>query len=461
MIRSWFARHVFYPAADALSGRGALRLWRELQESQWWNADRLRDLQGAKLKKLIAHAAGRTSFYRARLHQAGIDPLGVNCINDLRHMPLLLKDDIRAQREQMVADTHRDKSITSCTSGSTGSPLIFSVGKKRCGADLAARMRAHRWFNISTGDPVIYLWGSRIEIDRQDRLRAIRDWLINEKLLSAFELSDQMLHKYANKFLYIRPHAVYSYASTLWRFAQFVQQHRPELKGVIKKVAIATGEQLLPAWRSEIIRSLECSVAEEYGCREGGLIAHECPAEAYHIMAENIIVEIVDDDGRPVAEGEEGRIVLTNLEAYAMPFIRYDTGDRAALRGGSCSCGRGLPMMWRPTGRTFEFLETNDGTKITGVSLSRDLKEVDGIAHYRVIQEARDRVRILLVTNFRYCRQQGEPQIRRFVKARIGEATDVIIEYVDALPPHASGKYRYVINAIDRPYGDGRVAHLL
>ena len=104
--------------------------------------------------------------------------------------------------------------------------------------------------------------------------------------------------------------------------------------------------------------------------------------------------------------------------------------------------------MWRPTGRTFDFLETNDGTKITGVSLSRDLKEVEGISHYRVIQEAPARVRVLLVTNSRYHRHDGEAQIHRFVTARIGSATTVIIEYVDQLPSHRSGKYRYVINAI-------------
>lgn len=448
MIRSWLAKHMFYPAQDALRGRESLRLWRRLEESQWFDAEQLHDLQDAKLKQLLVHAAEQTPFYRERLECAGIDPAGVTSISDLQDLPILTKDDIRGQHEQMVACSQRDEAISSCTSGSTGSPLIFSVGPRRCGADVASRLRAHRWFGLSTGDPLIYLWGSRIEIDRQDRLKAMRDWLINEKLLSAFELSDKKLHEYADKFLYIKPHAMYSYASTLWRFAQFVRQCRPELKGVIRKVAFATGEQMLPHWRKEIVQNLECSVAEEYGCREGGLIAHECPAEAYHLTAEHIIVEILDDQGLAVREGEEGRIVITNLESYVMPFIRYDTGDRAALRGGRCACGRGLPMMWRPTGRTFEFLETNDGVKITGVSVSRDLKEVDGIAQYRVIQEARDRVRVLLVTNFRYHAEQGETQIRRFIKARLGAATEVITEYFDELPRNASGKYRYVINAI-------------
>ncbi len=448
MIRSWLAKHVFYPTQDALRGLGSLRRWRDLEQSQWWSPDQLRAFQDTKLRQLIRHATSQTPFYRERFERVFIRPADVRSIDDLSDLPLLLKDDIRDGHEDMIADSHRGELMSSCTSGSTGSPLIFSVGRRRCGADLAARIRAHRWFDVCTGDPVIYLWGSRIETDRQDRLRAIRDWLINERLLRAFELSDEQLHGYADKFLYIKPYALYSYSSTLRRFAQFVHEHRPELKGVIRRVAFATGEQLLPQWREEIIRYLECSVAEEYGCREGGLIAHECPEEAYHLTAENIIVEILDDDGKVLPSDEEGRVVVTNLDAYAMPFIRYDTGDRAALRAGECACWLPLPMMWRPTGRSFEFLETNDGTQVTGVSLSRDLKEIEGLTHYRVIQEARDRVRILAVTNSHYRRAEGERQMRCFVKARIGDATQVIIEYVDDLPPHASGKYRYIINAI-------------
>ncbi len=454
MIRSWLARHVFYPAQDALRGRSSLRLSRELEESQWWDPRRLESLRRLKLRQLLSHAGANCPFYAERLARSGIDPSAVQCIDDLRNLPVLSKAEIRAAGDAMISGLHGSDLETSCTSGSTGSPLIFSVGSRRCSADVAARIRAHRWFDVHIGDPVVYLWGSKIEVDRQDELKAVRDWLINEKLLSAFELSDRSLHRYADTFAYVKPYAMYSYASTLWRFAQFVHEHRPELKGVVRRVAFSTGEQMLPEWRTDIIRHLECSVAEEYGCREGGLIAHECPSGSYHIIAENIIVEIVDDQGRAVPSGVEGRLIVTNLDAYAMPFVRYDTGDRAALLPGSCECGRILPLMSRPAGRSFEFLERHDGTQITGVSLSRDLKEVAGIEQYRLIQETRHRVRILLVTQASFDKPSAEARIREFVEARIGPATEVAFEYLDELPPHRSGKYRYIVNAIGAPAGD-------
>lgn len=443
-------RHILYPVLEAATGRDTMRCWRALEESQWFDAGRLADIQGAKLHQLVEHAVEQTAFYGRRFEEASIDVTTVQSIRDLADLPLLTKDDVRAERERMVARSHCRELISSCTSGSTGSPLIFSVGRRRCQADVASRLMAHNWFGIQPGDPGVYLWGSRIEIDNHDRLKAVRDWLINEKLLSAFELSDERLQRYADYFLRVRPHYVYSYASSMWRFAQFVRECRPDLKGVVKKVAFASGEQMLPDWREEIIQALECSVAEEYGCREGGLIAHECPEGIYHIMAPNVIVEILDDAGRSLPAGEVGRIVVTHMESYAMPFIRYDTGDTAALGDGHCPCGRGLPTMQRPTGRTFEFLEAHDGTRITGVSISRDLKEVDGVSQYRVIQEATDRVRVMVVTNFRYSGAESESQIRRRVKARIGPQTSVEIEYVDALPPHPSGKYHYVVNAIEK-----------
>ncbi|MCH8854217.1 MAG: phenylacetate--CoA ligase family protein [Planctomycetes bacterium] len=448
MIRTWLARHVFYPAQDALRGRISLRMARALEESQWWDSQRLDSLQCLKLQQLILHASANCPFYADRLADAGIDPAAVQCIDDLRDLPVLSKAQIRAAGDAMVSGLHGSDLVESCTSGSTGSPLIFSVGSRRCSADVAARIRAHQWWDVRIGDPVVYLWGSKIEVDRQDELKAVRDWLINEKLLSAFELTDSNLHRYADTFAYVKPYAMYSYASTLWRFAQFIHQHRPELKGVVRRVAFATGEQMLPEWRTDIINHLECSVAEEYGCREGGLIAHECPSGSYHITAENIIVEILDDQDQAVHDGTEGRLVVTHLDAYAMPFIRYDTGDRAALLPGTCECGRVLPMMSRPQGRSFEFLERHDGTRITGVSLSRDLKEVEGIEQYRLIQETRQRVRVLLVIQASFEKFAAEARMREFVEARIGPETVVVFEYFDELPPHRSGKYRYIVNAI-------------
>ncbi|MCG3137223.1 MAG: hypothetical protein HJJLKODD_01066 [Phycisphaerae bacterium] len=449
MIRRWLARHLFYPVHEALCGRDTLHYLQQLRDSQWLAEDALQELALHKLQGLLHHAADQVPFYQARFLDAGFDPQAVKHLDDLQKLPILTKDEIRTHREQMLAAGVKTAELTeSCTSGSSGSPLRFWIDRRRARSDPAARRRCHQWFGIEPGDRGVYLWGSTIELNTQDRLKQMRDWLINETLLNAFDLDDVHLRQYVERLLVLQPDYLYSYASTLWRLAEYVRTQQPELKGLIRRVAFATGEQLLPHWRDEIIQALECSVAEEYGCREGGLIAHECPAGAYHQMLENVVVEILDEAGRPVPDGVEGRMVITNLEAWAMPFIRYDTGDRAARRAGLCECGVRLPRLWRPTGRSFEFLVTNTGARITGVSISRDLKNVEGLAHYRVIQLAPDRVQVQVVPNFRFQPERGTAEIVRYIQARLGPATQVEIELLDQLPAHPSGKYRYVINAI-------------
>ena len=143
MIRSWLARHMFYPAQEALRGRDSLRYWRVLEESQWWEIEQLRTLQEHKLAELTAHAGKHTPFYARRFRESGISHTGLRSLDDLRHLPLLTKDDIRNHREEMIAATHTNDVIPSCTSGSTGSPLVFSVGRRRGRSDVASRIRAH------------------------------------------------------------------------------------------------------------------------------------------------------------------------------------------------------------------------------------------------------------------------------------------------------------------------------
>ncbi len=451
MIRPWLARHVFYPAQDVLCGRDSLRYWKHLEHSQRWDPQQLRALQATKLRALVQQARA-APFYAQRFHDCGLGPSESPALEVLGRLPVLTKSDIRGAAAAMLTQPQGRGLISSCTSGSTGSPLIFQVDRRRCRSDVAARLRAHAWFDIHPGDPAVYLWGSRIELEHQDRLKALRDWLINEKLLNAFELNERCLHAYADTVRRIRPRSMYSYAGTAWRFASFVADCRPELHGAVQTV-FATGEQLPAPWRADIIRALGSAVAEEYGCREGGLIAHECPAGSYHITAENVLVEILDDDGHPLPPGHEGDIVITNLEAYAMPFIRYATGDRGALGAAPCACGRTLPTMSRPTGRAFDFLITNDGTRVTGVSLSRDFKEIEGIVQYRIIQEEPLAVRIVLVINERFDPPAAERHMHRFVARRLGPRTELRLQYEAHLPPHRSGKYRYVVNALDEGPG--------
>ena len=118
-----------------------------------------------------------------------------------------------------------------------------------------------------------------------------------------------------------------------------------QLRNIGLKAIFCTGEVLYDHQRELISETFGVPVANGYGARDAGFIAHECPAGKMHIAAEHVIVEILDESGQSVPKGEVGEIVITNLDGYAMPFIRYKTGDLGALADEQCPCGRGLPLM--------------------------------------------------------------------------------------------------------------------
>jgi phenylacetate-CoA ligase len=207
---------------------------------------------------------------------------------------------------------------------------------------------------------------------------------------------------------------------------------------------------LTEADRAELHDYFGVPVANGYGSREGGFIAHECPHGRFHVTDENIILEIVDEDGQAVAPGKSGRIVITHLETYAMPFIRYVTGDvaRRAVDETPCPCGRGLSTVLAVDGRQTDFLVARDGTIRHALSAIYVLREREEIERYRIVQEADYSVHVDVV-----CRKtltEGlRHQLHNGLAAALGQDLDITINQTDDIQPTGSGKYRPVISHVE------------
>jgi phenylacetate-CoA ligase len=189
-------------------------------------------------------------------------------------------------------------------------------------------------------------------------------------------------------------------------------------------------------------------VANGYGGRDAGFIAHQCPAGGMHLTHEDIIVEVVDAAGRVLPAGESGEIVVTHLATRDFPFIRYRTGDIGVLDDAPCACGRTLPLLKEIEGRSTDFLVARDGTVMHGLSLIYIVRDLPGVRQFKIIQESLDHTRIQLVTDAAF-----DPAclagIEAGAKARLGADVQVTIEQVDTIPPEKSGKYRYVVSRVD------------
>ena len=211
------------------------------------------------------------------------------------------------------------------------------------------------------------------------------------------------------------------------------------------KAIFATAEPLLPHQREAIRQAFHCAAVAEYGARDAGLIAHECPAGRLHVNAERIIVEIEEDTHFGVPG--KGEIVVTNLLSSAMPLIRYRTGDVGQLDSTECSCGRGLPLLSYVEGRQTDFLVTPSGRVLPALAIIYPIREAPGVAEFQVVQETIREVVIRLVTDEDFSDSACKTLIHK-AQLALGNEVSVEIEKVSNIPRLPSGKFRYVVSAV-------------
>jgi phenylacetate-CoA ligase len=166
-----------------------------------------------------------------------------------------------------------------------------------------------------------------------------------------------------------------------------------------------------------------------------------------HITAEDIIVEIADESGRPVAAGCQGEIVVTHLASRDFPFIRYKTGDIGVYSDEACACGRGLPLLKRVDGRTTDFVVAQDGTVMHGLALIYVVRDIPGVRQFKIIQESLERTRVLLVTDHGFS-EKDIATIRKGIGKRLGSGVHIEVERVAEIPLESSGKFRYVVSHV-------------
>lgn len=423
------------------------RAWRFLQESQWWDADRLRKYQHEKLANLLRHAYNNVLYYRKIFREACVleSDLGNPVI--LKRLPLLEKSIIRKNYQDLCANNiGHYRTNESSTSGSTGESLFFLVDETNGAYRRTSTFRNFGWCGISPFDHQVLLWGARFDEPPKktisDRLKL---WARPVLFLSSHDLSESMMADYVKQLQSFRPKLFLSYPSPMERFAKFCIDRKvcvPSLKAII-----CSAEQLFDHQREIIENAFGVPVFNRYGCREFADVAQECEKHnGLHVNVERVYVEILDENGRPCPPGKLGELVITDLNNYAMPFIRYNIGDMAAWSDNVCPCGRGLPMLERVEGRAFDLIKTRSGRYLSGTFWTILLKHIShDILSLQVRQESIDRVEILLQTA---CGKLCEKSERTLLHKIAEEAPDleVHIKYVDEIPLTKSGKRRFVIS---------------
>lgn len=442
---------VLFPLHERLKHHDSVALRRQLEDSQWWPAARLESLRVERLRSFLGEIGRTVPYYRDMFAARGFDPSAVDSLDALQQLPLLTKPLIRANAERLKAEGHGPLSRYN-TGGSSGEPLVFYIGKARKSHDVAAKWRATRWWDVDIGDRELVVWGSPVELGAQDRIRQVRDALMRSHLLPAFEMSPANLDRFVDTIRRLRPAMLFGYPSSLSLIAEHARRKGIAMDRLGIKVAFVTSEKLYDAQRSIISETFACPVANGYGARDAGFIAHECPSGSLHISAEDIIVEILRPDGSPAAVGEAGEIVVTHMATAEFPFVRYGTGDVGVLSEAPCECGRGLPVLADVQGRTTDFVIARDGTIMHGLALIYTVRDLPGVAKFKIIQHSLDHTEVLLVVEPEFAAEH-EARLVSDYRARLGAEVNISVSRVDEIPPEKSGKFRYVVSHAVPPAG--------
>lgn len=440
---------ILFPLHERVKGHHSVALRKRLEESQHWPRERLDAYRVERLRSFLTLIGQTVPYYRELFAHRDFHPDQVTSLDALTHLPFLTKADIRAGTDALKAENHGPLSRYN-TGGSSGEPLIFYMDKGRKSHDVAAKWRATRWWGVDIGDPELVVWGSPVELGAQDRIRKLRDRLMRSELLPAFEMSPANLDRFVQTIRDCRPAMLFGYPSSLSLIARHARQNGIAMDKLGIKVAFVTSERLYDEQRKLISEVFGCPVANGYGARDAGFIAHECPHGSLHISAEDIIVETVDAEGRPTPPGVAGEIVVTHMATAEFPFVRYRTGDVGVLSNNMCSCGLTLPVLSELQGRTTDFVIAHDGTIMHGLALIYTVRDLPGVESFKILQVSLDRTEVQLVTNGQFD-GASEHRIVSDFKARLGRSVEVIVQHVDEIKPEKSGKFRYVVSRVVLP----------
>jgi phenylacetate-CoA ligase len=441
-----FVSGLFFPLHELIKKHDTVAIRKEMEASQWWDEGRLEHLRLSRLRRLLASAGACVPYYRNLFADIGFKVEDIASLADLARLPLLDKSTIRANSDALKAENATDLTRFN-TGGSSGEPLVFYISKERVSHDVAAKWRATRWWNVDIGDPEVVVWGSPIELGAQDGMRALRDRMLRTQLLPAFEMSENKLDHFLDEISSARPKMLFGYPSALSHIARHANARGRRVDNLGIRVAFVTSERLYDEQRLQISKIFGCPVANGYGGRDAGFIAHECPHGSMHITAEDIIVEIIDHLGAPVPRGEAGEIVVTHLATSAFPFIRYRTGDIGVLDSKPCSCGRGLPLLKEIQGRSTDFLVAKNGTVMHGLALIYILRDLPQIRNFKITQESVDLTSVSVVLDGGLNGELVGKIVQGF-KARLGQEVEIRVEEVKEIPSEKSGKFRYVVSKV-------------
>lgn len=441
---------------DGLIGKLAYTLWdwkeggkrlaeyKQLRRLEKQPRDKLVALQEQKLTALIQHAYATSPWYKQVMDQAGIDPQEQITLERLKAFPITTKADIRENVDSFISTAYSKDTLNKAkTGGSTGVSLNLFFDEQCQQLRNAAQMYADGFARWRPGIRVAAVWGNP-PVARTMKQK-LRSYLLERMIyLDTMDLNPRSMNDFVERWQDFQPQVVFGHAHSIYIFAKYLVEN--QIMDLRPLGVVTTSMMLLEQERNVIEQAFACQVTNRYGCEEVGLITVECEQHSgMHINTPHIILEALDGNNEPVSEGQAGKLVITDLNNFGMPLIRYRVEDVGVLSDRHCPCGRSTPLLERLEGRVADFLKKPDGGQVAGVSLvERTLTKVPGVEQMQLVQESLYDIRINRVKGHEYTPQTDLELMREFREV-FDEQVNLTIQDVAKIPQEASGKYRFSI----------------
>lgn len=420
-----------------------------LEHSDWLSPEQIQDATAVRLRRLLWHVFGRVPHYRRFFIEQSMLPSDISGLDDMTKLPLLGKDDVRASLhfDLFAVGANRRRLHRISTSGSTGMPFTTYADWDQLDIRFATTLRAQQMTGWRFGDRQMRLWHQNLGMRKSEELRERLNARISRRtFIPAFELDEDRIRDLINLIEREKPVLIDGYAESFNYLSRAISEgsltHSPQ--------AVMTSAQILTKQtREDVEAKFSTKVFDKYGSREFSGIAYECDAhDGHHIQWESYIVEILKD-GKPVAPGESGEVVVTDLNNFSVPLIRYRIGDLAeAMAPAVCGCGRNSARIGSIIGRTQALVLVSGGKWLPGAFFAHFFKEYDTIVNqFQVVQGEADSFTLKIVKGSHWSQEPWQACLKH-LHEYVGDDIRIDVEFVDQIPLLRTGKRTPVVSTL-------------
>ncbi|MGE5421845.1 MAG: phenylacetate--CoA ligase family protein [Ignavibacteriales bacterium] len=436
--------YIVYPFMERFKNNQIRPFIKELKANERLSEPQLKSLQDRKLKDILLHCVQNIPAYKDQRPLTEL--INKDPYTALEQFPLLTKTVFNANAQAYLDPSFPAAELIAISSGgSTGQPVSFYIDRLAVEHYEASRWRGLSWWGITPSSRSLMVWGHPLGLTENESLkfRLKERVLKNRTMISAYALDIQKARDYGALLNTYQPDYLYGYASSLTAFAELLEHKGIKIKTHLKGV-VSTAEMLHDHQREILHRVFKAPVINEYGAKDGGIIAYQCPAGQMHLSTDNLVIEIIEESsGRRVEPGETGLVVITDLYNRAMPRLRYVVGDLARLSSAPCSCGLGLPVLEAIEGREADTFMGQNGQLVYGGYWNCMIRDMKGIKQFQLIQHDPDHVTLRIVKGQAYDQAEVDRIIDE-IQTVLG-VKSVAMVHCDRIEPSPSGKIRYAI----------------